>query len=272
MIKRIFADNFNSLASVGGTIDLKLPPDCLILDNIIPVDEDDEVINFLEILFNDFLKNFVLPLRIIPYNNKEGITVEIETDTITYTKILSPDGRTVVMEELIDKPTRKSYFRGLDDMDGKPFMMLKKALYSNFSDDIFYVFGNGNCRFGGDSRRYSCGESDEVIELCNKIIPQIFPGVISVEKNGAGVHKLSDSNKTITFEREVEGGGYNQALDIVKGLYLVLNTESIVVFKYWANHLHPILRNWFMDLFKDLGKKNRYKGTLLINDYSELFK
>ena len=270
MIKRLFADNFQLLAAVNGTLDLKFPPECIIMDSVFPATDEGDIIEFLEWLFNDFLKHYNMQYTAIPLNKEESITVAVDAEDFSYTKILAPDGKTVVMEEFLDKESKKSYLRGVDgtaDVENiKPFMMLKDSLYNNFQDDILYILGEKECRFGGTSSHLEMGEIDEVIRLCNKIIPSIFPEITSVGCCGEATHEKKDGT-VYTFSRNVEGGGYNQALDIIKGLYLALNTESIVVFRNWSNHLHPILKDWFMKLFKDLGEKKKYKGTILIEEY-----
>lgn len=272
MIRRIFADNFNSLSELGGTIDLRLPTDSLVLDSVFPPDYGDDVINFLSNIFNNFLRHYNWTYEIIPYTNEEAITIMLDADIFSYTKILAPNGKTVIMEEFLDKDTQTTYSRGIDEESSaaadtyKPFLMLRNALGFD-SHYTFQILGKGDCKFNGGPGGNIYKEDKEVVDLCNKIIPHIFPGIISVGPKGEATHETKDGNQH-TFSKDVEGGGYNQVLDIIKGLYMVINTNSIVVFRNWSNHLHPILKGWFIKLFKDLDQKKKYKGTLLVNNYS----
>lgn len=199
-------------------------------------------------------------------DENEACTIKIETTNGSYLRIFRKF-RTLY-EELVHN-NKMSISK--NDCDAAEFHTVgKKAvevscigsilMFDTGDDSIIeslkhvYLLGQEPARFN-----YDMAESPEVVELCNRVIPVAFDGVLGVNKFGGAKYAGG------TIGRNLQGSGYNKVLDILKCVWLVRNTPSTVIMNYaWETSLHPVLKNWVWEqILKKTCDKQDKEGILI---------
>ena len=263
----------------------------LILDNFIVPGYDEQetiIIDFKELERNHFCEriNFgdisrkvssliayvTYPAAMSTYfkirDESEPCTVKIETSGSSYIRIFTK--QKILYEELIrNKPTGMTVVRNEDGIaeisskDGNTSLPVDTVLLLDQGKDNKFNITNSLERvytFGDYPAKFSLsGETEEVVDLCNKVIPAAFEGVLQINRFGDAQYEGG------VIPARLQGSGYHRVLDIMKCVWLAKKDSSIILMYHdWEVSLHPVLKDWIWRNILEKVSEDRTKEGILL--------
>lgn len=206
-------------------------------------------------------------------NPDEPGIFQIETKNCKFSSIVS-NNTTIYQELICDDPYIRAYMNEDGIIYYKNYECPREQKVDGHDFPIAFRFGRQSrlisdlCSIRGMIEFNGSGEEDEgLLKLCNKVIPLIFNGIVSITRKGEAVHLGG-----IIMSPEDEGSGYKRMLDIIKSIYFAKTEDlTIILPDYWHWVLHPILANWAWELIKQVSEDQTKKGVLICNNPGRLY-